>query len=467
MRKSLFFLLISFMILNNHCAWTAITLPSVISNGMVLQQKSEVTLWGWARPNEEVVVTTGWNKQSVSVRADINARWSVLLKTPQAGGPYDISFKGSNFIVVDDVLIGEVWLCSGQSNMEWSPAQGIDGGEQEILQANDQEIRFFTVANSTADCIQNNCSGNWVKCTPQTMRDFSAVGYFFAKSLREQLKVPVAMIHASWGGTNIETWMNPEWLKEKPLLTQAASKIPVSDLVPTLPGKTYFSMIAPIAPFRLAGMLWYQGESNLFNADAYCELMTSMVGGYRAVWGQELPFLYAQIAPFNYGAGLASAVLRDQQRQALGVIQSSGMVVLSDAGDMNDVHPRNKSLVGNRFAALALNQVYGFKQFADMGPLYRTVRNEGDKIRVHFDSAESGLVADGKELDGFYVASVDRVFKKAKAKIDGNTVVVWADGLKFPVAVRYGFDNAVIGNLKGQSGLPASPFRSDNWPLVL
>lgn len=466
MKNYLFFFFLVPFVLASNLSYGAISLPSVISNGMVLQQNSEVTLWGWAKPNEEVSITPGWNKQTVTVRADINARWTASLVTPSAGGPYDIAFKASNFIVVTDVLVGEVWLCSGQSNMEWSAALGVLGGDSAIAGANDPQLRFFSVANATADGVQNDCNGTWTPSTPQTMKDFSAVAYFFGRKLRQTLNVPVALINASWGGTNIETWMDPQWIGQKPSLVAAASKIPASELFPTQPGKTFFSMIAPIIPFRLAGMIWYQGESNLFNADSYSEFLTSMVEGYRSRWGYDFAFYYAQIAPYQYAQAITGAVVRDEQRLALNSISHSGMVVLSDVADLNDIHPRNKTTVGERFASLALNRLYGFQNFPSSGPLYRAVKNEGTKIRVSFDYADDGLVCNNKELNGFYVASVDRVFHKAQAKIEGSSVVAWSREVKFPVAVRYAFDNITIGNLFNKAGWPASCFRTDNWPVV-
>lgn len=444
----------------------AVSLPAFFSKGMVLQQNSEVTIWGWAKPNEEVAITPGWNRQTITVRADINARWSATLVTPKAGGPYDIAFKASNLIVLNDVLVGEVWLCAGQSNMEWSAAMGIEGGEEAIKEADDPLLRFFTVANATADGVQNDCHGNWVSSTPQTMRNFSAVAYFFGRKLRQTLGVPVALINASWGGTNIETWMDPNWLNQRQTLAAAASKIPASEWFPTQPGKTYHAMIAPLVPYRIAGMLWYQGENNLFNADGYAGLLEAMVDGYRMQWGYDFPFYYAQIAPYRYAQPLAGAVVRDAQRLALNIIPNAGMVVLSDVANLDDIHPRDKTTVGERFATLALNRLYGFNELPSSGPIYRTLKNEGNRIRLYFDAADDGLVCRAKELDGFFVASVDRVFHKAQAKIDGNSVVVWANGVKYPVAVRYAFANDATGNLFNKMGWPASCFRTDNWPLV-
>lgn len=459
-------LILSLLISFGNDTWAGVSLPALISDGMVLQRNSSVTLWGWAKPQEEVSITLGWNRQTVRAKADVNARWSVLVNTPEAGGPYEIAFKASNFLLVNDVLIGEVWLCSGQSNMEWTPAMGIDNAQEEIDNSTDDNLRFFTVANAAADGLQNDCNGNWVKSVPYTMKDFSAAAYFFGKELRKKLGVPVALINASWGGSNIETWMDPEWIRTSLYVDMATLRLPESDYVPTKPGKLFNAMIAPISNYKIAGMLWYQGESNLFNAGSYGTLLGAMVNGFRAVWGYQFPFYYAQIAPYNYGENDVAAHLRDEQRRAQQLISNSGMIVLSDVGDYNDVHPRNKQAVGTRFAALALKNNYGFENLSAYGPVYQTIKNEGNKIRVVFDMEPGeSLVAKGGNPTGFYVASVDRQFHKADAKIVGNTIIVSSPKVKFPVAVRYAFDNAAAGNIFNSSGLPASCFRSENWPM--
>lgn len=466
MKNFRFVFLLLFVIFALPAGYGAISLPSVISNGMVLQQNSEVTLWGWAKPNEEVSITPGWNRQTVTVRADINARWIAKLVTPSAGGPYDLSFKGSNFIVVSDVMIGEVWLCLGQSNMARRADLELAGDGSGKAESEDPLLRFFSVAHATADGVQNNCSGSWVGSTPQSIRDFSVVAYAFGRRLRQTLNVPVALINVSWEGTNLETWMDPQWIAQKQSLMSATSKVPNSELYPSQPGKTYFSMVAPIIPYRLGGMICCQGESNLFNAESYAELLTAMVDGYRARWGYDFAFYYSQIAPCKNEGAIAGAVVRDEQRQALSTISNSGMVVLDDLCGLHDNYSLDKSAEGERFASLALNRIYGFQNMPFSGPLYRSVKNEGNRIRVIFDGADDGLVMGGKELEGFYVASVDRVFYKARAKIDGSSVVVWSGEVKYPVAVRYAFGSATIGNLQNKLGWPASCFRTDNWPIV-
>ncbi len=466
MKKLLFLIFLFYSLIGSFSLYGAVSLPSVISNGMVLQQNSEVSLWGWAKPNEMVAISPGWSKQTVTVRADMNARWKATLVTPSAGGPYNITFKASNFIVVSDVLIGEVWLCSGESNMEWSASNGVINSDSVIAAANDPQLRFFSVAQTTADCAQNDCNGIWSNCTPHTMKDFSAVAYFFGSQLRQSLKVPVALIHASWSGSNIETWMDPYWIESKPFLFSSASKIPDSEWNPTKPGKTFFSMIAPLIPYRIAGMLWYQGENNLFNADSYAEMLSAMVDGYRAKWGYVFAFYYAQIAPYQYDQPMAGALIRDEQRQALSSLSHSGMVVLSDVADVMDIQPKNKSIVGDRFASMALNRLYGFDNFPDSGPMFRSLKVEGSRLRVTFDYADDGMYLIGKELNDIYVAGADRIYYKAKAKIDGNSILVWTGNVKFPVAVRYAFGNTQSGNLFNVDGLPASSFRTDNWPLV-
>ena len=447
-----------------NAAW-AVTVPAIFSDHMVLQQNAAVTIWGSAKAGEEVTVTPSWDNKPVKTKASNLGKWSVKLNTPAAGGPYTVTIKGYNTIVIKDVLTGEVWLASGQSNMEWSAAAGIDRGEQEVPKANYLEIRFFSVAHQTADGPQLDLQGQWVVSTPETMKHFSAVAYFFGRELHQELGVPVGLINSSWGGTPGEVWVSKETIANDPVLREAAAQQKEVEWGPVQPGKAYNAMIAPLIPYKIAGALWYQGESNTSAPEAYATLLPALIKTWRSEWGYEFPFYFVQIAPYKDYGPYAGALLRDAQRKSLST-PNTGMVVVSDIGNNDDIHPRNKIDVGVRLANLALNKTYGRTERPASGPLFREMKVEGRKVRLFFDYAEKGLVSKGKELKNFEIAGEDQKFVKADAKIEGNTVVVQAKSVKKPVAVRYEWNNAVEPGLFNKAGLPASSFRTDKWPMV-
>jgi len=442
----------------------AVSLPAIFSDHMVLQQNAEVIIWGWANPSEEVTVTGSWEAPPVKTKATNLAQWQIKIKTPAAGGPHTLTVKGYNTIQIKDVLMGEVWLCSGQSNMEWSTQAGIDNGQPEIAKANYPAIRFFTVPRRSADGAQLDVEAKWVICTPETMPHFSAVGYFFGQKIHENLKMPVGLINSSWGGTPAEIWVNAEAITQNKDLADAAAKLKDEPYGPSKPGKAFNAMIAPLIPYRLAGALWYQGESNTSNPQNYEQLLPALIQNWRTRWGYDFPFYFVQIAPYNYGENTNGVLLRDAQRKSL-TVPNTGMVVISDVGNIKDIHPRNKIPVGQRLANWALNKTYGKKEIIFSGPLYKSMQVEGNKIRVYFDYTEPGLVAQGKELTHFEIAGPDQNFVPATAKISGNTVVVQAKSVKNPVAVRFGWSNTAEPNLFNKAGLPASSFRTDDWPV--
>jgi sialate O-acetylesterase len=442
----------------------AVSLPAIFSDHMVLQRNAEITIWGWGNPDEEITITGSWDQKAVKTKASNLAQWQIKLNTPKAGGPYTLKIQGYNTVNISDILMGEVWLCSGQSNMEWTTRAGIDNGPQEIPKANYPAIRFFKVPKKTADGPQLNTEGQWVVCTPQTMPDFSAIGYFFGQRLHENLKVPVGLINSSWGGTPAEVWVNPKTVIDNQVLASAAAKLTDVPYGPVKPGKAYHAMIAPLIPFRLAGALWYQGESNITSPQTYAQLLPALIQNWRTEWGNEFPFYFVQIAPYNYGENTNGALLRDAQRQTLAV-PKTGMVVISDIGNIKDIHPRNKIPVGQRLANWALHNTYGKKDIIYSGPLYKSMKTEGNRIKLYFEHAGPGLVVKGKELTDFEIAGTDQQFVKAKAKIVGQTVVVQASSVKNPVAVRFGWTNTAEPNLFNKAGLPASSFRTDDWPV--
>jgi sialate O-acetylesterase len=436
-----------------------ISLPEIFSDNMVLQQKSEVTFWGWAKTGEKVVLKADWLDSELSVTANNQGTWKLVVRTPSAGGPYTISLKGYNEITLENVLIGEVWICSGQSNMEWSAQSGIINGEEEIKNANYPEIRLFTVNQSTSHFPQDHFTGSWTECTPETMRTFSAIGYFFARKLYRELGVPIGIINSSWGGTPAEAWMPEEVIRKDAFLREAAAKQVPVPWGPVEPARIYNAMIAPMIPFRIAGAIWYQGEANTINAYAYKELLEGLIKSWRNKWNYDFPFYYAQIAPYRYGNNFDGVAVRAAQRRAL-ELPNTGMAVLSDIGDTTNIHPKNKLDAALRLANLALNRYYKPGSIEDSGPLFREMTIEKNKAIISFDHSE-GLHAVGDKLTYFEIAGDDKVFYPAEAKIKGEQVIVQSKMVKSPVAVRFAWRNTATPNLFNGADLPASCFTTE------
>jgi sialate O-acetylesterase len=433
-----------------------ISLPEIFSDHMVLQQKADVLFWGWASTGETVRIQAGWMDREVSVKVGNQGIWEVIIATPPAGGPYQIRLKGHNEILLEDVMIGEVWLCSGQSNMEWSARSGINNGEEEVKNADYPGIRLFTVYHGTSQYPQDHLTGEWDPCTPETMRSFSAVGYLFARILHRELGVPVGIINASWGGTPAEAWMPEEIITRDGFLLEAAKKQKPVPWGPVEPGRIYNSMISPLVPFHISGVIWYQGESNTINAYAYKEILSGLITSWRSRWGYDFPFYYAQIAPYRYEKPYEGVEVRDAQRRALEV-PNTGMIVLSDIGDTTDIHPKNKQDVALRFANITLNRHYESKRIEDSGPLYRNMMIDRNRAVISFDHSE-GLHVKGKSLTCFEIAGEDKVFYPAEAKIEGEQVSVSSRKVKSPVSVRFAWTNTATPNLFNGANLPASCF---------
>lgn len=456
------FLILSLILILTISAKANIILPSIFNDHMVLQQKSEVIIWGWAKPQEKIKITTSWDTAAIHTTADSNANWKIILKTPEAGGPYSITFEGYNNIILNDILIGEVWLCSGQSNMEWTAKAGIDNAGQAIQEADIPQIRFFTVGHKTADDPQLDLEGEWVVSSPETMKNFSAVAYFFGRRLNNELNVPIGLINSSWGGTPAEVWANAEAIASEAVISEAAAKLEEVPWGPVKPGKAYNAMIAPLIPFKIAGALWYQGESNVGSPETYTQLLQKLIQNWREEWNHQFPFYYVQIAPYKYGQPEQGVLLRDAQRRVENIVPNTGMVVISDIGNTEDIHPTNKHDVGLRLANYALNKTYGKADIPYSGPRYREMKVEGNKVRLIFDHAENGLVSRGGPLTDFEIAGKDKNFQEASAKIEGNTIIVQAKSVKNPEAVRFGWSNTATPNLFNKDGLPASSFHTDD-----
>lgn len=464
--KKLILLLITTLYFNY--AFADIWLPSILSDNMVLQQKSEVKIWGWTtHTNEKLTITPSWNNEAVEIQA-YQGTWSGRLTTPKAGGIYTITIKGHQEISIQNVLIGEVWLGSGQSNMEWSANSGIDNAEEEVAKANFPEIRFFTMVKHKSETPQDRGIGKWVVCTPETMKSFSAVAYYFGRELHNELKVPVGLINSSWGGTPIETWIQKELIEDNELQA-SAKKVEVRPWWPNKPGSAYNAMIHPILNFNIAGVIWYQGESNRQNAFSYYTSFPLLIDSWRAAFEKDFPFFFVQIAPYKYDdpKGLDATIVRDAQLKTMQTVPKTGMVVVNDIGNLEDIHPQNKLDVGKRLSRWALAKNYGKLDIVVSGPIYKSMEIKKSKVILHFDYAENGLQQKGNVLNEFYIAGEDQKFHPAKAKIVGNTVIVSSRKVNNPQAVRFAFSNGALPNFFNREGLPASAFRTDNWEINL
>ncbi|MEP7142656.1 MAG: sialate O-acetylesterase [Ferruginibacter sp.] len=452
------------------CTGTLITasadvrLPAIIGSHMVLQQNTQVTFWGWCDPGEKIIIRPDWDTTTYHASGSSSAKWSVQVKSPVAGGPYKITISGHNSIVLDDVMTGEVWACSGQSNMEMNYSWGLKQYTADVENGANKNIRFFHIPRLTADYPQDDTKAMWVVCNAEDLKRFSLAGYFFGLKLQQTLGMPVGLINASWGGTPAEVWTPKDSIENLVILKEAAGKLKAANGWPISSGVTYNAMIYPIINYDIAGVVWYQGEANVATSSTYTQLLGTMINSWRKAWKKDLPFYFVQIAPFaGYGKGISSALLREAQVKTL-AISNTGMIVIHDLVDnIKDIHPQKKKEVGLRLANYALAEVYGKKDLPYKSPLYKSMAIKKDRVIISFDNADKGLMSKGDTITGFYIAGEDKIFIPASAKIEGNTIVVWSKNVKMPVAVRFGFTNDAMPNLFSKEGLPVGIFRTDDW----
>lgn len=429
----------------------------LISDGAVLQQGMPVPIWGSAADNEKVTVTFQ-NQMASAVARD--GKWMVRLRPLAAGGPFTMTIAGENTVELKNILVGEVWIASGQSNMAWPLDRSADADKVKAA-STDPVLHLFTVPYADLQAPVADVTGAWQEAGPTTIGGFSAVAYFFARDLRKALNVPVGIINSSVGGTSAQQWTRRSFLEADPQLAGA--------ITPNT-GGLYNGMIAPLLPYALRGAIWYQGESNAGAAYQYRTLFPGTIRNWREDWGErDLVFLFVQLAPFQAIDFLpkesAWAELREAQLLTSLRVRRTGMAVITDVGDPVDIHPIWKEPVGGRLALLALRIAYG-RPVVDNGPLYKSMRVNGRYVTLSFNYLDGGLVAKGSDLTGFAVAGADRAFVNARAKIEGDKVVVWSARVDHPVAVRYGWANCPVVNLFNAAGLPASPFRTDDFPMV-
>jgi len=451
-----------------------VKLPSFFGDGMVLQQQTNAAIWGWSKPAAEIKITTSWNKKMYSIKADGNGRWNTKIATPAAGGPYSVSVSDGEPLLINNILIGEVWLCSGQSNMEMAMKgfkdQPIIGSNDAIFNSTNDQVRIYTLPRAVERQTKDTSKTSfWKTANPESISNFSATAYYFGRLMQQQLKVPVALINVSYGGSPAEAFMSAESLKAFPEIN-----VPSPTGTEKLNNKNattlYNGMIHPITGYTIKGCIWYQGESNYDRPDQYEKLFPAMVQLWRNEWGQgNFPFYFAQIAPYanNYSGTktekLNSAYLRDAQRKALAAIPASGMVVLMDDGEEKSIHPANKEVVGKRFAYLALGDSYAFKGFAYQSPLYDSLLINGNVATIKFKNAPNGLTSFGKPITQFEIAGADKNFYPAQAVVSKGNILVSSPQVATPVAVRYAFKDFIMGELFSTEGYPASSFRTDDW----
>ncbi len=488
-------------------------MPRVFSDNMVLQREKPIPVWGKGDAGEEITVTLA--DKTATAKVGAGGRWTAWLPAMPAGGPHTLAIKGAKGSAsFKNVMIGEVWVCSGQSNMAWT-VKNSDDADKEIAAANHPNIRLITFMTKTAvSPAQDVETGGWQVCNPQTIPNFSAVAYYYGRELNSKLDVPIGLINTSWGGSAIEPWTPPVGFARTPKVSQFVDKIDEADqvyikslseyikqrqaylkkaagasaaeagkierplppqhpwaAVNGTPSVIYNAMIDPILPYAIAGAIWYQGEANCVGGDGllYTEKMRALIDGWRTVWNQgDFPFYYVQIAPWDYASYYPGTpdrlpLIWQAQTNAL-AIPNTGMAVVHDVGNLKNIHPTNKQEVGRRLALWALAKTYGHKDLVCSGPLYKSMTIEGSKIRVAFDSIGGGLASrDGKPLNWFQIAGEDKKFVDATATVEGVNLVVASNQVAKPVAVRFAWNELAEPNLMNKEGLPASPFRTDAW----
>jgi sialate O-acetylesterase len=468
-----------------------VRLPGMFSDSMVLQRDIQLPIWGWAAPGEEIVVELAGQK--ATAKADEGGRWRVTLAPIKADNQaHEMTVRGQNKIVIKDVLVGEVWLCSGQSNMAFSVQYGQDAAA-EIAAANYPRIRRYYTRRMPAPEPLTDHRGNWVVCSPQTVAEWTATGFFFARELQNRLDVPVGLLDASKGSVPIQTFLSIQSLKGVPvvraemeayeLLLQERIKVlkkskpeavdPHAEDGPpgTLfrqPAAIYNSSLFPVAPYALRGALWYQGEADVDRPEYYAQTLPALINDWRQLWGQSLAFGVVQLPNFKRPQREAInqgwSDFREGQLRGVQAVKNAGIVTTIDIGEPFNIHPKNKQEVGRRLALWALANVYG-KDVIWSGPIYKLMKIEGERIRISFDHVHGGLRTKGEELKGFAIADANKIFRFAQGKIEGDEVVVWSDKVREPVAVRYAWAENPICNLFNDADLPARPFRTDEWAI--
>lgn len=447
-------LLISFFV------FADIHLPSVFSDNMVLLRNSEVVIWGNATPNEEITLKADFLGKEYKTKADSDAKFKFVVPTGKEGGPYSIQLNGYNEVVLKNIMLGEVWLLSGQSNMEMTAGWGIKDGEKEVEEANYPNIRFFTVPKLSALFPQDNLFGKWEQCSPETMRNFSAIGYFFGRKLHKELKgVPIGLISSSWGGSAAELWTPSQVFDVSPDLKANFKKLSESEYYPSEVSSAYNAMIHPLHNYAIRGVLWYQGETNTGNPETYEKLVSLMIGSWRENWGSDFPFYIAQISGYN-SWGDSTVRIQDAQRRIVKNTPNTRMVVTADLDVADDIHPKNKKPVGERFADLSLKNIYKQKEALVESPEINEILYQGNKVIIRLNNAD-GLYSKNRNSQLFEIAGNDGNFFPAKATIKSNEIILQSKEVRNPTKVRYAWSNTARLDIFNMNHLPLSSFTTE------
>ena len=464
MHPRLFIFLV--MICSNMIVNAQTHVASFFSDGMILQQQKSINIWGIDSAGTKIHVVSSWGETSQATTST-NGKWKLQLTTPTAGGPHAITIKGSSIVTINDVLIGEVWVCSGQSNMQIPLSGGLDGnfiegGLDAIVNSKNDRIRFFTVKQNTSLKPLDNVKGRWEKAAPSTSGSFSAVGYFFAQQLEKVLDVPIGIVVTAWGSSTAEAWSDDKTLNDLGIIIPNE----IAEMPQKTPTVLYNAMMHPLIGYGIKGVLWYQGEANRRNANEYEKIVNTMVTSWREQWNiGDFPFYYAQIAPFNYGKN-NSAFLREAQLKSSQNLQNAEMVVTLDVGDCTQIHPSKKREVGKRLSYIALAKNYGISGYDFKSPTLTNYFIEKQEIILTF-SNRIQLNRNVGTSENFEIAGTDMIFYPANAVMKSpyhkdQKVRVFSEKVPNPKAVRYGFKNCLIPTLFGRNGLPVSSFRTDN-----
>lgn len=450
-----------------------VQIAPIFKDNMVLQQQTDAPIWGRALPGHTISVTVSWQENAIETKVSKDSTWRLVIPTPVASyDPQQITVSADGRSrTFSNVLIGEVWLCSGQSNMEMPmkgySSQPILGGQDAIVHSKNDFLRCFTVGKAMTLQEQESCTGRWESASPNTTAEFTATGYYFARLLQEVLDVPVGIIHSSAGGSAIEAWIPREaFTREFPKIAipNDISREKKKVLVPTV---LYNAMIHPIAGYAIRGAIWYQGEANVGRYQEYPRMFAAMHDAWTKRWGgKRFPIYLCQIAPFRFSDQAGNAFLREAQMKIAQTQPDTGIAILMDTGEQNCIHPANKQVAGERLAYIALARNYGFPNLPYRAPEFRRAEYADGKATLIFDHTGSGFTSFGQPLTGFELAGADRVFHPATAAIVNGKIVVESSQVPDPVAVRYAFKGYIRGSLYGSNGLPVSSFRSDNWDDV-
>ena len=453
-------------------------LPSFFGDNMVLQQKDSVNIWGTDKPKCPIIISGSWGKE-IETKSDKNGKWKVKITTLKADNkPYTLSIKGSEEVLFKNVVFGEVWLCAGQSNMEMPikgyPRSPIIGSNEAILNATNKYIRLYhTNRNAVKEPQFDTNKGEWVEAKPLTVKEFSAVAYFFGKKLNEVLDVPIGLINSSWGGASAEAFVDNETLKTQFPEVFTAKKGKYENGIMHEPSLIYNGMIAPFEGFNIQGVIWNQGETNRNRFKAYKKLLPAMFKHWRKKWDDDFSFYMVQVAPFYYGDGRYVTFIGESIVDITKNEKHTGFASTIDIGKCSDIHAPNKQTIADRLALVAFAKNYNMKGIVYSGPIYKSMEIDNDQIKVYFDELERGLITDGNKgepLNNFEISGVDKIFYKADAIIKGGDkkshIVVSSKKVSNPVAVRYAFGNCIKGDIYNTAGLPLMSFRTDNWDDV-